>query len=506
MSKFYKLKLAVTACIFSSISFSQTEVFNYTGTLQTYTVPAGVTMVTILAEGAQGGNDGGLGAMIQGDVAVSPGDVLTILVGQQGGISTGTRAGGGGGSFVVNADGDPLIVAGGGGGKAWNGTGSPSFPGINANITTNGNNGYSAENGLGTGSDERFGIGGVDGNGSTLTGPDGNAHAGNGGGFFTNGNNGDCGLGGASYVSGGAGGTGCSGGPGGYGGGGNGGNSGGGGGGGYSGGGGSYHNPTNGGGGGSFNSGINQENSVGHTGDGMVTISIPCDGLTTTVSATDLCSADSLTLFAESTNGGTITWDMGVTNGVAFQPNVVDTIVYTATSDHADDCGFSVEVILRESPEYELSTTDELIGGDGGIDLSLTSGIFPFTYDWSNDGTGDFDDSQNLPAASAGEYSVTVAHGNGCTRTKFATVDSQLSIEEEGINQLTIYPNPTSATTTINYKGNFVYEVIDALGNVITTGKSVDQEKIDFTNVTKGNYFVRIVSNGVVTTQKIVRL
>lgn len=506
MKKIYKFKLAIGALLMGVAGYGQTEVFNYTGSLQTYTVPAGVTMITVAAEGAQGGNDGGLGAIIQGDLVVTEGDVLTILVGQQGDLSTGTRAGGGGGSFVVNADGDPLIIAGGGGGRAWDGTGSPTSPGIDASITEAGNDGYSMENGLGTGSDERIGLGGVDGNGSTLTGPDGAPHAGNGGGFYTSGMDGACGLGGQSYILGGAGGTGCSGGVGGYGGGGNGGNSGGGGGGGYSGGGGSYHNPTNGGGGGSFNSGINQDNSVGRIGDGLVTISVSCDGLVTEISSTSLCSADSLTLYAESTNGGTITWDMGVVNGETFQPNMVGTVYYTATSDFADDCPFIAEITLAESPEYTLTTTDELIGGDGGIDLTLISGLFPFTYDWSNDGTGDFDDAQNLPAAAAGTYSVSVEHGNGCVRTRFATINSQLSVDTEELSVLSIYPNPTNGTSVVNFEGSFTYEIVNALGNVVTTGNGVDKVQIDLSEVAEGNYFIRILSEGKSITKKVVRI
>ncbi|MBK6903269.1 MAG: hypothetical protein IPH04_10790 [Saprospirales bacterium] len=63
--------------------------FNYTGTLQSFTVPE-VTSIKIETWGGQGGNEitgqytGGLGAYISGNVTVSPGDQLIILVGGQG--------------------------------------------------------------------------------------------------------------------------------------------------------------------------------------------------------------------------------------------------------------------------------------------------------------------------------------------------------------------------------------------------------------------------------------
>ena len=107
----------------SAVSMAQTT-FNYTGAVQTYTVPAGVFSVNISAAGAQGGGEGaggGLGAIMTADFAVTPGEVLTIVVGQQGQLQIGgnfqNSSGGGGGSFVYNASNTLFVAAGGGGGK-----------------------------------------------------------------------------------------------------------------------------------------------------------------------------------------------------------------------------------------------------------------------------------------------------------------------------------------------------------------------------------------------------
>ena len=62
--------------------------FNFTGTSETFTIPSGVTNITIIAAGGKGGDGnggtGGFGARLQGDFSVSPGQVLTIVVGDQG--------------------------------------------------------------------------------------------------------------------------------------------------------------------------------------------------------------------------------------------------------------------------------------------------------------------------------------------------------------------------------------------------------------------------------------
>ncbi len=120
-------------CVYSAGS----QTFSYTGGAQTWTVPCGVSSITVAAYGAQGGSNngtGGLGGYATGVISVSPGQVYTIYVGGAGGAGTagyngggyctsfdGSSYGGGGGgaSDVRNSGGTKLIVAGGGGGGGY---------------------------------------------------------------------------------------------------------------------------------------------------------------------------------------------------------------------------------------------------------------------------------------------------------------------------------------------------------------------------------------------------
>ena len=99
--------------------------FQYTGNVVTFVTPqTGVYDIT--AFGASGGDTkfsvGGAGAEIGGDVTLTAGETLTILVGGQGGSDptneNGAEGGGGGGSFVAGPGLNPLVVAGGGGGAS----------------------------------------------------------------------------------------------------------------------------------------------------------------------------------------------------------------------------------------------------------------------------------------------------------------------------------------------------------------------------------------------------
>jgi len=113
---------------------------DFTGAIQTWTVPSGVTLIYVDVAGAQGGsagaNIGGKGGKVSGIIEVVPGDVLQITVGGQsstniavygfggnGGRSTsfGTIARAGGGLSAISTSApvtqaNALLIAGGGGG------------------------------------------------------------------------------------------------------------------------------------------------------------------------------------------------------------------------------------------------------------------------------------------------------------------------------------------------------------------------------------------------------
>ncbi|MBL7701932.1 MAG: proprotein convertase P-domain-containing protein, partial [Ferruginibacter sp.] len=152
-----------------------TTTFNFTGGAQTFTVPAGVTSLNITTLGAQGGSGatggngatggvGGLGSRATGTLAVTPGQVLTIFVGGQGGAPTsgfnggGTggnaNSGGGGGASDVRFPGatsaDRILVAGGGGGGGRAGCEPNTVNGgAGGNGDGNGANGVNSPNGGG---------------------------------------------------------------------------------------------------------------------------------------------------------------------------------------------------------------------------------------------------------------------------------------------------------------------------------------------------------------------
>ena len=212
---------------------AQTTTFAFTGSPQAYTVPAGVTQLRVIATGAGGGGAvmfGGGGARVEAFVAVTPGEVLTVVVGGQGSQPGGGYNGGGSGSPTTGSGptgrggggatdlrrlpangstGDylttrnALLVAGGGGGSYGSadgqggdggtptgGSGSGTFP-VGAGGTTTGPGGSGGQGGAGSPNNSGSSYGGNGGGGG--------GYYGGGGGLGGFGNS-SGGGGGSSYV------------------------------------------------------------------------------------------------------------------------------------------------------------------------------------------------------------------------------------------------------------------------------------------------------------------
>ena len=204
-----------------------TTTFAYTGAVQDFVVPAGITSVDIECWGAQGTSGGfhigGKGGYAKATVTVTPAETLKVYVGGSAGFNgggaggTGGSAGGsGGGASDVRRGGTALgnrvIVAGGGGGGGGlssNATGGQTFAGSDGGA----GGGLTGSNGTGGGGTQTAGGGGntadttmdFDGtNGANGTSGTGGA-GGNGGSDSPNATGGGGGGGGGGYYGGGGG-------------------------------------------------------------------------------------------------------------------------------------------------------------------------------------------------------------------------------------------------------------------------------------------------------------
>ena len=431
MKKIYLVLIVVFLCCFTGISYAQTTSFTYTGSMQTYTVPAGFSSLTIDMAGAQGGTYpsfgvGGLGGRVQATLAVTLGEVLYIYVGQvgtngaccggtipaggsnsgggaiggTGSNSDGGAAGGGStdirlvsgstGTYGVTSTplGSRLIVAGGGGGGSWN-----------CGEEDGGTGGYPA-GGTGNSCDPGSPWSPTNGGSQTAGGPAEGGSPATAGGF---------GPGGNAAPS----------------------NYGGGGGGGWYGGGGCVNG--SGGGGSSYYGGAGvtliSTTSGFQSGNGYVYISPPpCNAIGAITGTTTVCQGSTTTL-ADATHGGVGTW---YSNNTAVATVNSSTGVVTGVSPGTAKITDSVATPCGGSSATTTVTVlpvPAAIGGSlsvcMGSTTTLTNSVSSGTWTSSNTAVGTIGSSSGvLTPITTGTTTVTYNLGNGCaTATAIATVN-----------------------------------------------------------------------------------
>jgi len=76
---------------------------------------------------------------------------------------------------------------------------------------------------------------------------------------------------------------------------------------------------------------------------------------------------------------------------------------------------------------------------------------------------------------------------------------------KENKNTLAIYPNPANDLITINGEENSRFEIFNATGQVLVSGiLTSNNESIDISNLSQGNYFVRCIGSEVSVSQLVV--
>ncbi len=544
----YSMPIVTDAC-----GLVSSQGFTYTGAQQIFTVPAGVTSITVDAYGAQGGSNSpttnvNYGGYVQADLAVTPGTVIYVNVGQQptgltggwNGGGNGETAGiGGGGASDIRIGGTALsnrmVVAGGaGGGGLWSGQevygglGGDSIGGLGyrQTITTvGGDPGTQTSSGNGTCSSFNnpicsggFGFGGA----PSGCGCEG---YGGGGGWYGGAGSGNCRGGG---------------------------------------GGSSYTDPT------TMNvshmQGVRQghgEITISWTGNittptitqiagmasgsnfpvgttvntfvtenqgGMDTCSftitvvdaeIPtiicssdieiCEGAsigTSTPSTTDNCTGENVNYALSGATTGT-----GISNVDTVSFNTGTTLVTYIVTDAAgnqDSCSFNV--IVNPLPTVSLSafSVDTICDYNQAIALPAGSPISGVYSGAGVSGTN-FDPSQANQGVNWITYTYT--DSNGCINSDSSAiyVDGCASINEEFLSSsISVYPNPTNGLVTItydNFEGSFDFTITTLDGKIVrrkmnSTDSSVS---IDLSQEPNGIYLIQIESGEIHRTLKLVK-
>lgn len=214
----------------------------------------------------------------------------------------------------------------------------------------------------------------------------------------------------------------------------------------------------------------------------------------------EICLGESVVLNGEGAE--TYTWDPAESDGVAFTPVAIGTTTYSVVGVDANGCEneATVDLTVYETLEITFSMTEEVMGDDGAIDITVTGGNPAYVFDWDNDGTGDFDDPEDLSGISGGTYTVEVNCDAGCEVTQVINLGSQVGISELNADLITVYPNPTTDLVTINFNGKFTYELTNIAGDILLKGFGQSNEELSLKEFADGVYLLKVnTAQGLIT-------
>lgn len=204
--------------------------------------------------------------------------------------------------------------------------------------------------------------------------------------------------------------------------------------------------------------------------------------------------------------------DAGLTNevqvGDTFQTtlNQVSTKFYYVVNQNGNCISDDAIVLVNifENPSATVTTTDEIQGNDGTIDLTVTGGETPYSFDWDNGET-----TEDLDSLSEGTYTVTITDANGCKVQTSGTIVSFVGLTENQLSNIKVYPNPSKDgvfTIDANVLVGGQLTAMDMTGRILLN-KNLSEvvETIDLSAFPNGTYFVRLSNEAQSVTLKLIK-
>ena len=163
------------------------------------------------------------------------------------------------------------------------------------------------------------------------------------------------------------------------------------------------------------------------------------------------------------------------------------------------DLSVSIDVPATTIDTTVIELNANVIGGTGN-----------YTYSWTPAELLDDATIQNPTATfeEDGIYTFTVTVNDGeATAEASVTIEvvAFIGVEENILNNVSIYPNPAEDFIMINSENVEFAEVIDIYGRVITASEINGETRIDMSDFANGIYYVRLHSNGETAVQKVVK-
>jgi hypothetical protein len=165
---------------------------------------------------------------------------------------------------------------------------------------------------------------------------------------------------------------------------------------------------------------------------------------------------------------------------------------YEVFAEDDNGCFSSTSIITLSNPALLESTivpTIESAPGalDGMAEITVTGGTSPYEVVWS-----DQNSQTGILAVylSNGWYYANITDANGCQYIDSVFINT-LSLNEEQLSSLIVYPNPAKDFVTISHPEFKAFILYDTHGKLISTGT---ENTIDVRSISNGIYLLKVVT------------
>ncbi len=237
-------------------------------------------------------------------------------------------------------------------------------------------------------------------------------------------------------------------------------------------------------------------------------LSDPTPPATPTISAsgsTTICAGETVTLTSSQATGNV--WSANASSATTQGVSVASAGSYTVTYTDGSGCSATsapTVITVNALPTVTQSALSTVCVYNSPVTLS---GGSPASGTYS--GTGVTAGAFNPTTAGIGTHTITYTYtdGNSCigTATADIIVDGCAAIGENNLDNLKVYPNPTENKLTIELSGDFTYEITDTKGRITERGNGNNSATVNTSNYSSGVYFVKLVSETVNATIRVVK-
>ncbi|MBL7825828.1 MAG: T9SS type A sorting domain-containing protein [Saprospiraceae bacterium] len=146
---------------------------------------------------------------------------------------------------------------------------------------------------------------------------------------------------------------------------------------------------------------------------------------------------------------------------------------------------------------------------NGSATVQVGLGNPPFSYEWSNDSTG-----QTVTGLASGTYTVTVSDAFGCSDVFEFSVGTSAVENIDGLQRFSVQPNPSSGQVQIQVSlqeaaSALQIQVLDLLGRPVFEANAgntgVWNEQLDLSAYPDGIYLLRLTVDGKSAVKKLVK-